>query len=695
MHNSLCVLGAVLLSIQLCGLAAAEELVVFGAPFPLDTKAGSKAQDAYPQVTTDGRGTWIAVWHSKDKKFGVDFDILVARSTDGGVTWTAPVALNTNARKDSRDDGYPQVTTDGQGTWVAAWRSWDSLGGTIGTDTDILVARSTDGGVTWTAPAPLNSNAGSDAGDDFWPQVTTDGQGVWIAVWYSLDSLRGTIGTDRDILVARSTNGGVTWTAPAALNSNAGNDAGNDYYPEVTTDGQGVWIAVWYSLDSLGGTIGTDRDILVARSTNGGVTWTAPAPLNTNAGSDAGNDYYPQVTTDGWGTWVAVWDSSDSLGGAMGVDFDVLMARSMDGGVTWTAPAALNTNAGGDAGDDWYPQVTTDGQGTWIAVWYSLDSLGDTIGTDWDGLVARSTDGGVTWTAPAALNTNACSDGGDDFRPQLTTDGQGVWIAVWYSRDSLGGTIGTDPDILVAVNEPDALPRSCQTRAQQTCINALNKCFERVALAGDRAVAACLKSPAKTGVSAQACLAAPNPKVEKEKARCATDEAKRCEGAVPDFGPTDASTVNGVAAQMGPDMAFDLFGADPDAALVTQADDKNAARCQQAVAKTAGRCLTTEIKEFNRCKKTGLENLTIQRFSELGDCLGDDPRGRIAKACSALTTKVLPKTCGEVGLSEAFPGCGTGDPGELAQCVNDIVACRVCEALNVADGLAQPCTSCQ
>ena len=62
---------------------------------------------------------------------------------------------------------YPQVTTDGAGNWVAVWHSNDSLGGTIGTDADILVSRSTDAGGTWTAPAPLNTNAGSDSGDDW------------------------------------------------------------------------------------------------------------------------------------------------------------------------------------------------------------------------------------------------------------------------------------------------------------------------------------------------------------------------------------------------------------------------------------------------------------------------------------------------------------------------------------------------
>ena len=46
-------------------------------------------------------------------------------------------------------------------------------------------------------------------------------------------------------------------------------------------------VAVWTSVDDLGGTIGTDIDILVSRSTNNGASWTAPAPLNTNAASDS------------------------------------------------------------------------------------------------------------------------------------------------------------------------------------------------------------------------------------------------------------------------------------------------------------------------------------------------------------------------------------------------------------------------
>jgi hypothetical protein len=126
------------------------------------------------------------------------------------------------------------------------------------------------------------------------------------------------------------------------------------------------------------------------------------------------------------------------------------VARSTDDGASWTAPATLNSNATSDSGDDVEPQVTTDGAGNWVAAWFSHDSLGDTIDADWDILVARSTDDGASWTAPAALNSNATSDLGEDFRPQIAADGAGGWLAVWESDDSLGGTIGVDYDILVA-----------------------------------------------------------------------------------------------------------------------------------------------------------------------------------------------------------------------------------------------------
>jgi probable HAF family extracellular repeat protein/cysteine-rich repeat protein len=409
--------------------------------------------DLYPDLTTDGRGNWVAVWESDDVLSGAagsDKDIFVARSMDDGATWAPPIALNTNAGSDAGDDRDPRVTTDGRGTWLAVWYSDDSLRGTIGTDTDILVARSTDGGASWSAPTVLNGGSG----DDFDPQLTTDGRGTWVAVWDSIDSLDRSIGTDRDILVARSSDG-YTWSEPTGLDPNAASDAGDDFAAQVTTDGQGTWIAAWASFDALGGTIGADGDILVSRSEDDGVSWSAAAALDPNAVRDTGGDFAARVTTDGRGTWVAVWHSFDALSGTIGTDGDILVSRSTDGGARWSAAAALDPNAVRDT--DRLPQVSTDGRGTWIAAWQSFGALGGTMGADGDILVSRSTDGGASWSAPAALNSNAGSDAGDDLGPHVTTDGQGTWLAVWHSFDGLGGTIGTDSDILVSRSTDDGV----------------------------------------------------------------------------------------------------------------------------------------------------------------------------------------------------------------------------------------------
>ena len=233
------------------------------------------------------------------------------------------------------------------------------------------------------------------------------------------------------------------------MNDNAATDTGEDDFIDVVTDGGANWVAVWDSSENLSGA-GTDYDIFVATSADFGATWTTPRVLNTNAATDTGDDFLPALGRDIAGNWVVVWISDDSLGGTIGTDFDVFVSTSADNGANWTSPQALNTNAATDTGHDFCPRVAVDALGNWVAVWDSIDDLGGTIGVDSDILSAHSIDSGLTWTNPQAANTTAATDSSVDFSPVIASTGARAFLTIWFSDDTLGGTVDFDADIFVA-----------------------------------------------------------------------------------------------------------------------------------------------------------------------------------------------------------------------------------------------------
>ncbi len=421
---------------------------VFGSSAALNTNAGADSgTDLVPCISTDQLGNWVAVWRSDENLSGAgtDRDIFVATSADAGANWSAPALLASNGATDSRDDEAPFVANDENGTWLAVWDSEESLAG-AGIDADIFIARSSDNGATWTAVTKLNTNANVDTGQDTDPKIISEGAGVWVAVWHSTDSLAGTIGADFDVLFARSTDNGVSWTAPQALNSTAAGDVGGDTEAVLAGDGTGNMVAVWASAENTGGA-GTDFDIFFARSVNGGQTWSIAQALNSNASSDSGNDRTPAVVTDGV-TWLAAWESPDKLGNSIGNDSDILYAVSADVGVTWSTVAALNTNAGSDAGEDRNVVLARAATGPIVAVWESNEDIGG-LQADFDILMAQSFDAGSTWSSPDGVDPDAGSDIGDDSNAAIVGDGLN-YVVVWDSNDDKTGLIGTDRDILTS-----------------------------------------------------------------------------------------------------------------------------------------------------------------------------------------------------------------------------------------------------
>lgn len=405
---------------------------------------GGPAVQRNADITSDGHGQWITVWHSTEP-VGDDvdgtYDVVFARSTDDGKTWTHKAKVAVDQPGDMREDLSPTIRTDGKGLWLVAWTSRGSLGSDLGIDGDVLVSRSTDNGQTWSAPVTINQGAREDWGNDVDVRLAHDGRGAWLAVWSSTETFGGKYGGDSDIFVARSVDGGVTWSAPTVLNTDAASDLGFDITPDVGSARDGSWMAVWSAGDSIKGRIGIDRDILISRSTDGGLTWTDPARLNSRAGRDQASDWAPRLATDGRGKWIVAWSSAVNLEGIRGKDRDIMYAVSEDDGVSWSRSANLDANAANDAREDSGPVVVTDGKGRWGVVWHSWGGISYRDGSDADILASFSDDDAKTWSAPTPLDRSAARDTSDDLLPSMATDEEGHWVSVWQTYFPSTGSV--------------------------------------------------------------------------------------------------------------------------------------------------------------------------------------------------------------------------------------------------------------
>lgn len=358
--------------------------------------------------------------------------------------FSGPALLQTNGLSDAGEDASPRIATDGHGRWLAVWESEDSLGNTIGNDSDILYSISDNAAATWSAPTYLNTNAPSDSRHDSAPAITTDGNGIWVVVWESVATTSSDLssGRDIDIYVSRSTNNGTSWSVPSTLTTSMTTDSGEDRVPDIATDKAGHWVVVWESNDRLGGTSGKDSDILVSRSTNGGVSWSAPAALNNTAASDSRHDCFPRVDMNSGGACVAVWHTWGPVGSAVGYDVNVNYSRSANFGMTWSTPARLNAALATTTKTVYnlFPQISADAGGGWIAIWESStddSNLGYTPNVI---RFSRSANNGVTWSPAALVDGAGATNGRENYGVAAVSTALGKRLAAWSSDDSTDRT---------------------------------------------------------------------------------------------------------------------------------------------------------------------------------------------------------------------------------------------------------------
>lgn len=244
--------------------------------------------------------------------------IVIARSTDRGLSWLPPVAVSDRFPGTSEDttfgQSFPLARTGPDGSVHLVWNS--------GTESSVRYARSTDGGSTWSAPRILHTYQPFGNKSEVAGQVNSRVKGVVRAEAYPTLAIDNTGGphngnlylcwsADRvpSIYFSRSTDNGQTWSAPRTVHSDDSND---QFWPWITVDPTTGDVAVMY-FDSRDDAENILVNAYVSLSTDGGQTWTDrrvgddrndlrrnPFQGNTFAGDYSGCDFYGGIVYPSW-----------------------------------------------------------------------------------------------------------------------------------------------------------------------------------------------------------------------------------------------------------------------------------------------------------------------------------------------------------------------------------------------------------
>jgi hypothetical protein len=339
---------------------------------------------------------------------------------------------------------------------VASWQQdrWSS-GGANG----IVTASSTDGGVTWTRAAfevsrcgGGNSSNGGNYGraTDPWVTFAPDGVAFQMALAFEGSALQP--GSSSAMLVARSTDGGRRWS-PATPLIVSGSSFFNDKNSITAdpTDARYVY-AVWDRLALAGG-----GPALLARTTDGGLTWEGarviydPGSRSQTIGS--------QIVVLPNGTLVNAFTQIDpGPGGAEAASIQVI--RSTDRGGSWSGPIKVADLLAVGARDPVTRQPIRDGSilpaiavapsGQLLIAWQDARFSGGTV----DGIaLSRSTDGGLTWSTPAQINSARSVPA---FTPTIRVRADGTIGITYYDLRSNTEDPATLPTELILARSIDA-----------------------------------------------------------------------------------------------------------------------------------------------------------------------------------------------------------------------------------------------
>jgi hypothetical protein len=293
-----------------------------------------------------------------------------------------------------------------------------------------------DAGQSWTEAAPLALLAGWDGVSD--PTVAWDDVGNAYLVALPFQGPE-----PMAICVYKSTDGGLTWSAPDLIHSAPGDDkqsAAGDTNP--ASPHRGNVYAAW---DGPGG-------LLYGRTTDHGATWKGTAASPPVGASLAPNSFAPQVVValdgavyifflDGEVQFVKSTNGGDSFSAPSTVASGIAALPSQLPGGTFRTPTICTACAGASAQD-------------LVVAWADYRQGVARI------YYRRTTDGGNSWHGSASgdpLLTGAAVSGNDqhEFQPQLASTPRGDIGCDLYLFGPKGGTTPLI-DVILAVSADNA-----------------------------------------------------------------------------------------------------------------------------------------------------------------------------------------------------------------------------------------------
>jgi hypothetical protein len=237
-----------------------------------------------------------------------------SRSADGGRTWTAPASVTDAAEFGSYNFHSLHVAPDG-----AVYVAW--LDGRHGKSA-AYVTHSTDGGRTWAANTRMGAG---EACPCCRTAVAAGTGGVVYAAWRSVAA-----GNVRDIVVARSEDGGRTWGEARTVHDDRWVFDGCPHAgPALQVDSGGRLHATWWTGKA------EAAGVYYAHSDDGGRTFSEPAPLGTAGFS---RPAHVQLALGDGGTVLVAWDDGTTKLPR------VQLRVSRDRGARWSASEPLSAD---------------------------------------------------------------------------------------------------------------------------------------------------------------------------------------------------------------------------------------------------------------------------------------------------------------------------------------------------------------